>query len=208
MVRFQPYHSIGADVAHRIESKENLKDWLDYELLFYGAGKTAGLKRILGLGERALLGKHQRLLRIYEYHLNMGHRIRGGVAHLRLARFQNRYALHIPPNCCGRGLRVMHLGPVLINGNARLGEECRVHMNVAVVATNGSPLAARIGNGVVLGVGSTVIGDVEIADDIVVGAGAVVTRSFSTENVAVAGVPAKVVSMNGRRSCKVDEAGK
>ena len=78
MVRFQPYHSIGADVANRIESKENLKDWLDYELLFYGAGKTAGLKRILGLGERALLGKHQRLLRIYEYHLNMGHRIRGG----------------------------------------------------------------------------------------------------------------------------------
>lgn len=195
-------------MAERIESKEDLKDWLDYELSSYGAEKAAGLKRVLGLGEQALLGKHQRLLRVYEYHLNMGHRLRGGVAHLRLARFQNRYALHIPPNCCGRGLRIMHLGPVLINGNARLGEGCRIHMNVAVVATNGSPLAARIGNGVVLGVGSTIVGDVKIADDVVVGAGAVVTRGFSTENVAVAGVPAKVVSANGRRSWKTGEVDK
>ena len=98
-------------MANKIEGKGDLKDWLDYELPFYEVGKAAVLKRILGLGERALLGKHQRLLRIYEYHLNTGHRLRGGVAHLRLTRFQNRYALHIPPNCCGRASGSCTWGP-------------------------------------------------------------------------------------------------
>lgn len=56
-----------------------------------------------------------------------------------------------------------------------------------------------IGNGVVLGVGAVVLGDVRLADNIAVGANAVVNKSFDEENIAIAGVPAKKISNNGRK---------
>lgn len=44
-----------------------------------------------------------------------------------------------------------------------------------------------------------VLGDVRLADNIAVGANAVVNKSFAEENVAIAGVPAKKISNNGRK---------
>ena len=41
------------------------------------------------------------------------------------------------------------------------------------------------------------IGDIKIADGIVVGAGAVVTKSFTENNVVLGGVPAKIISYSG-----------
>lgn len=43
------------------------------------------------------------------------------------------------------------------------------------------------------------LGDVRLADNIAVGANAVVNKSFDEENIAIAGVPAKKISNNGRK---------
>lgn len=52
---------------------------------------------------------------------------------------------------------------------------------------------------VMLGIGSVVMGKVTVADHVIVGANAVVTRSILEENVSVAGAPAKIVSKQGTR---------
>lgn len=117
---------------------------------------------------------------------------------LRLYRFQNKYAIHIPPNTCGRGLQLTHVGPVLINGQAAVGENCVFNVNTALVAggtNNGTP---TLGNDVVVGIGAVILGDTYISDGVAIGANAVVNKDVLEPNIAIAGVPAKKISNNGR----------
>ncbi|MCO4605885.1 Serine acetyltransferase [Streptococcus infantarius subsp. infantarius] len=53
--------------------------------------------------------------------------------------------------------------------------------------------APIIGNNVDIGVGAKIIGDVKIADNITIGANAVVTKSCTIEGATLVGVPAKVM---------------
>lgn len=48
-----------------------------------------------------------------------------------------------------------------------------------------------------LGAGAKLMIGVHIADYTIVGANAVVTKTFDEENVVLAGVPAKIISRNG-----------
>ena len=57
------------------------------------------------------------------------------------------------------------------------------------------------GNHIYLGVGAMML-DVHIADDVIVGAKAVVTKSIDKPNVVVAGVSAKIISGNGFKNRK------
>lgn len=156
------------------------------------------MKDFLMLGERAILNKHQKLLRKTEYYTNTRKRIRAFAFKYRLSRLQNKYCLHIPINCCGKGLKIMHLGPILMNGRVTVGENCAFHMNTALVAggTNGD--VPTLGDGIVVGIGAIVVGGVHVADNVAIGANAVVNKDVLEENIAVAGVPAKKISNNGR----------
>ena len=91
----------------------------------------------------------------------------------------------------------MHVGPVLMNGNVDVGEDCVFHINTALVAGGPNDNVPTLGNGVVLGIGAVVVGGVYIADYVAVGANAVVREDVRESNIAVAGVPARKVSDNG-----------
>ena len=52
---------------NRINSKKELKEWIEYERKKYPCGK---MKRLLGLGENAILSRHQERLRKTEYYFN------------------------------------------------------------------------------------------------------------------------------------------
>ena len=89
------------------------------------------------------------------------------------------------------GLIIYHTGNIVINGFARIGEDCQLHGDNCI-GNNGIDLKTpRIGNRVDIGVGAKIIGDIEIADDIVIGAGAVVNKSFLTPGITIGGVPAR-----------------
>ena len=182
---------------NRIQTKARLKEYLAAELPFYRCGI---LQRIFAASEKAILRKHQLLLRKTEYHTNTRHRILALWYRLRLNRMQNRYALHIPLNCCEKGLHIMHIGPILINSEAQLGQRCSLHINTAIVAGGITGDAPRLGDGVVMGVGAVALGGITIADHTAIGANAVVNKDVTEENIAVAGVPAKKVSSNGRQA--------
>ena len=183
------------DEDKRITTKEILKEFLNYELPKYG---NLGIQKILLANEASLLRHHQILLRKAEYHTNANHRILSHLYKFRLYKFQNRYELHIPLNCCSKGLHILHLGPILINEHVTIGENCSIHMNTAIVAGGTSDDVPTLGNGIVVGIGAVVLGGITLADNIAIGANAVVNKSFFEENIAIAGVPACKVSNNGR----------
>lgn len=94
---------------------------------------------------------------------------------------------------CGKGLRIWHYGSTIISGDAKIGENCTFH-GQACIGNDGSGTAAPIiGNNVDIGVGATILGDIVIADDVRIGAGAVVTKSCFVQGATLVGVPAKIL---------------
>ena len=96
----------------------------------------------------------------------------------------------------GKGLLLYHSGGIIINGSAIVGENVKLHGDNCIGnGGDGCVACPRIGNGVTLGVGAKVIGDIEIADGITIGAGSVVVKSFTQPNITIAGVPAKKIHL-------------
>ena len=107
-------------------------------------------------------------------------------------------------NTFGPGLSIAHYGALVINNNARVGVNCRIHEGVTIGVsddsyfTGGEPEAApKIGNNVFIATGAKIIGNVTIADGVAIGANAVVVKDISEPNITVGGVPAKKISDNG-----------
>ena len=85
------------------------------------------IRNIFPVSENDILWKHQRLLRKTEWYVNSGRKLRELLSKIWLKRFQNKYGIHIPLNCCMAGLKIMHIGPVLINANAKVGKHCSIY---------------------------------------------------------------------------------
>lgn len=194
------------DEKDRIKSKSELEEWITYERRKYG-GRFGLFAEILAVTEVGILRKHQVLLRKAEYHLNSGHKIRMLLYRYRTIRMQNKYGMHIPLNACSKGLQIMHVGPVLINGKAIVGKDCYFHINTALVAGGTNDEAPILEDGVVVGIGAVILGGVHIARNVAIGANAVVNKDVLEENIAVAGVPAHKISNRGRLEWNKKENG-
>lgn len=111
-----------------------------------------------------------------------------------------KLSIEIWPNQFGPGLSIAHAGGIVVNGNARIGANCRIHEGVTIGATNGQNEAAQIGNNVFIGSGAKIIGNLSISDDVAIGAGAVVTKSVTEVGITVGGIPARKISDHGSSS--------
>ena len=111
-----------------------------------------------------------------------------------------KYNTYIPLNVFGPGLSIAHFGSIVVNGNAKVGENCRIQDSVTIGATNGESDAPVIGNNVFIGSGARIIGKVNIASDIAIGANAVVVKDFNKSGITIGGVPAKKISDNNSHS--------
>ena len=99
----------------------------------------------------------------------------------------------------GKGFCITHYGSIVINNKTVIGENFKCHAGVNIGATNGSYRSATIGNNVYAGPGVKIVGDISIADDVVLGAGAVVVKSIEEKGTTWGGVPAKKISDNDSR---------
>lgn len=111
-----------------------------------------------------------------------------------------KYNTYIPLNVFGPGLSIAHFGSIIVNGNAKVGENCRIQDSVTIGATNGESDAPVIGNNVFIGSGARIIGKVNIASDIAIGANAVVVKDFNKSGITIGGVPAKKIRDNNSHS--------
>jgi serine O-acetyltransferase len=110
-------------------------------------------------------------------------------------RISEKLGYSISPNTFGPGLSIAHRGTVVVNGGARIGANCRVHVDVNIGTEAGQSSAApTIGDNCYIGPGAKIFGKILIGANSVIGANAVVNQSFPEGNQTIAGVPAKVVS--------------
>lgn len=114
------------------------------------------------------------------------------------ARLRNTLAyklsIEIPTEKIGKGLILFHSGATVINENAIIGNFCKLHGNNCI-GNDGTPggKCPIVGDNVSIGVGAKLIGDIKIANNIIIGAGAIVVDSFTEEGVTIAGVPARII---------------
>ena len=94
----------------------------------------------------------------------------------------------------GEGLAIAQIGTIVVNGYTQVGKNCRIQTGVTLGATNGTNDSPIIGDNVFLGDGAKVIGGISIADDVCIGANAVVVKSINEAGTTWAGVPARKVS--------------
>ncbi len=91
----------------------------------------------------------------------------------------------------GKGFVVCHGIGLIIHPGTVIGKNVLVHHNTTIGISRDSK-APRIGNNVVIGANSVVIGDISIGDGARVGAGSVVIKDVPA-NAIVAGNPAKII---------------
>lgn len=85
------------------------------------------------------------------------------------------------------------LGGVAISGKAKIGRNCYIHQCVTIGVKDGGHEGPIIGNDCNIGAGAVVIGGIRIADNVTIGANAVVTKNIDTPNSVWGGVPARLL---------------
>ncbi|MEH7483866.1 serine acetyltransferase [Neobacillus drentensis] len=177
-----------------INSKEKLLEyWAKDKIALY---KT--YKRPKFIGDE--IWKFQIIYRKYEYARNcLTKKIHLPYIFLLKYRFNKisiKLGYSIPINTIEEGLSLAHYGNIVINGNCKIGKNCRIQEGVTIGATNGQKKAPVLGDNIFIGSGAKLIGNIEIADDVAIGAGSIVVKSIYEKGITVAGVPAKKVSNN------------
>lgn len=193
-----------------ITSKQALTFYLEADRLALGkTGNTATRRITDALGITSLIWRYLRLLRTAEYVNNCKtksiHKLTTEKYFaFRLHRLGLALGYEIPLNVFGPGLRIVHYGTIIVNSKARIGANCELHNLVHIaqnlhIAKKGaeSDQAPTIGDNVFIGPGARVLGDITIADGIVIGANSVVTKSFFEPNITIAGAPARKISDRG-----------
>lgn len=175
----------------------NKKDLLEY---------LEADKHALGRKERTpkmndVIWKYEILLRKCEYYGNSGgflNKLFGAYYRYKKFKLGLLCGFAIPPNTVGKGLCIAHVGSIIINSNAKIGEFCKIHVGVNIGAdARRSGDVPVIGNHVYIAPGAKIFGKVVIGDYVAIGANAVVNKSFTMSNVTIAGIPAKIINEKG-----------
>lgn len=93
--------------------------------------------------------------------------------------------ISIPAQCkIGKGLRIHHFGGTIFHPSVEIGKHCTIYHQVTIGDRGGRGKAAKIGNDVLLGAGSKIIGEIVIGNNCIVGANAVVSKNMIDDTVA------------------------
>lgn len=157
--------------------------------------------------------RYVRLLRQSEYNHNIGCffliRIFVEIRRRRLGRL---LGYSIPLNAFGPGLALPHRGDIVVNSYARIGPNCRIHIGTNIGTQIGTLDEVPVmGRNCYIGPGAKLYGKIVIGDNVIIGANAVVNKSFPEGNCTIAGIPARVISEKstvGLFSCGYEESGK
>lgn len=144
------------------------------------------------------LKKYLYYLRKQEYYINTANKNKvKGILGLYYERKKNslgiQLGIEIGPNCFEKGLQIYHPGSIIVNSNVKAGENIKLHGDNCIGNNGISEKVPRIGNNVDIGYGAVLIGDIVIANNVKIGANAVVNHSVLEDGCTVVGIPAKII---------------
>jgi len=169
----------------------DLKDYLQADLYRYGGAKTnCYFLKALFPPQPAFrytyLLRHASVFKKYS--------IRGLFYRALLLHYSYKYGFQILPNTkIGKGLYIGHRGPVVINGQSELGDNCTLAHVVNIGQTNRGQKAGcpKIGNKVFIGSGAVVVGKIVIGNNVMIAPNALVNFDVP-DNSIVIGNPAVI----------------
>lgn len=188
-----------------LDTRKELKEFLECEKKLYsnrmGGGTRQAILRVLKAHPDYYSWKYVKSLRVAGYYYaNRNRNPFYSVMYIITCRRKNKLGrklgIEMNERCCGKGLSIEHTQGIVVNGLAQIGENLILHGNNCIGVDGIRPGVPTIGNNVRMGVGSSIIGNVTIADNVTIAAGAVVVKSCEEEYAVLAGVPAQVVKIN------------
>ena len=146
----------------------------------------------------------QRLLRKAEYYHNCKTSLswKPYYAYLwhKLQQSSIKFVFTIPLNVFGPGLIITHWGTIIVSPNAKVGANCNLGNDTHIARkTPRLDNAPKIGDDVMIGAGARILGDIELAHRIVVGANAVVTKSFTEPALQSPAFPQRRSTIEARK---------
>jgi len=110
------------------------------------------------------------------------------------AKGQNNLEFYTSPENIGKGLIIWHGFSTVINVNS-MGEDCQIWQNVTLGKKTTDMVDDRpiIGNGVAIAAGAIAVGRINIADNVTIGAGAVVVKDVPTPCTSVVSQPSRYI---------------
>ena len=180
-----------------IKSKKEYKEYYKQDLLVTGIYNKKWYNRIF---DRRF--KFYKSLRYTEYYYNCKnkpyHRLFKKILMIRHLKLCDKYNWTIPINVFDKGLAIVHVGTIVVSGDAKIGKNCRIHVctNIGNSPAKGIDGAQVIGDNVYIGPGAKIFGGIIIGNNTVIGANSVVNKSFKDGNCTIAGIPAKKISDN------------
>ena len=149
------------------------------------------LKALFTRREELYIYKYQCVLRKYE---KCKSKVWKGFYKRKKNKLMLKTGIQIFPNVFQAGLKISHLGSIVVGPKVKVGKNCTLHGNNCIgndgFNNENSP---TLGDNVDIGYGAIIVGKITIASNVKIGAGAVVTKSVLEEGVFVAGVPAKII---------------
>ena len=180
-----------------ITSKEEYKYYLEQDRIALGIKHSSLKQRLMDIVAPNYILKFQRLLRKKEYYENCKKGILNNfyyqIIRLKFRKISLKLGFSIPGNVFGPGLSIVHYGTIVVNKNAKIGKNCRIHACTNIGASGGSQKAPKIGDNVYIGPGAKIYGDIVIGNNNAIGANATVFKSFEESGVMIAGNPAKII---------------
>lgn len=138
--------------------------------------------------------KYMYFHRKYNYYKKSGNKIIACYYKLILSRYRVKYLYEISSEAkIGRGFYIGHLGPIIINPNAIIGDNVNISSGVTIGQQNrgikqGSPI---IGNNVFIGANSIIVGKVNIGNNVLIAPGAYVNFDVPNNSIVI-GNPGKI----------------
>ena len=117
------------------------------------------------------------------------------LAHYLQSQMSQVYQIDIHPNATlGSGIMLDHGTGIVIGETAVVGDNCSLlhHVTLGGSGKKNVDRHPKIGKGVLIGAGASVLGNVSIGDGVQIGAGTLVINDLPKNSVAV-GVPAKII---------------
>lgn len=105
---------------------------------------------------------------------------------------RQKYGVNVAPTSkVGKNLYIAHCYGIGIGKTAIIGDNCRIYPNVHIAANRprgakpGVRRHAKIGNNCMICINATILGPVEIGDNVVIGANALVTKDVPSNSLVI-----------------------
>lgn len=179
-----------------IKSKKDLFEYMQRDMNFYHDydKREQFIRKIIRDPSYEIM-RYVKYLRKEEYYYNVRKDFIGKFMYLFYFRKKNvlgnKLGFKIPRNCFGPGLSIMHHGEIIVNEEAVIGADALLHGGNCIGNNGTVGCVPEIGDNLDLGIGAKIIGKIKLGNNVMVGANAVVTKSFE-DDCTVIGIPAKV----------------